>query len=63
MGRIKQELEGMGMRDIWKHASNNNNNIWVRITERYAYTIERKNIEVMMREKISLTFSSISRSI
>jgi hypothetical protein len=43
MGRIKQALERMGMRDIWKHASSNNKNIWVIITERYAY-IEKENI-------------------
>jgi hypothetical protein len=32
MGRIKQELERMGMRDIWKHERTNIKNIWVRTT-------------------------------
>jgi hypothetical protein len=44
------------MGDIWKHESNNNNNIWVRMTKRYT-DIEREYIEVMMRENISLMYN------
>jgi hypothetical protein len=32
LGRIKQELERMGMRDIWKHERSNIKNILVRTT-------------------------------
>jgi hypothetical protein len=44
----------LGMGDIWESGRNNNKNMWIRISKR-CVDIERQNMEVMMRDKNSLT--------
>jgi hypothetical protein len=34
MSRIKQEIERLGMGDIWESRRDNDKNIWIRMTKR-----------------------------
>jgi hypothetical protein len=58
---IKQELEGLGMGDIWINGEQNNRNVWREISRR-CVGIERQNMEASMREKRSLVFYNESKS-
>jgi hypothetical protein len=53
--KIKQELENLGMGDIWINGEENNRNIWREESKRCMDT-ERQNMEASMREKRSLVF-------
>jgi hypothetical protein len=35
LNKIKQELERLGMGDIWKNGEENNRNIWRGVSKRY----------------------------
>jgi hypothetical protein len=50
MSRVKQDLERLGMEDIWENGRNNYNNIWIRVSERCAGT-ERQNMDATMEER------------
>jgi hypothetical protein len=50
LNEIKQELEGLGMGDIWKKGEENNRNVWREVSKR-CMDIERQNIEASMKEK------------
>jgi hypothetical protein len=55
LNKIKQELEGLGMGDIWIMGEENNRNIWREVSKR-CMDIERQNMEASMTEKRSLVF-------
>jgi hypothetical protein len=55
LNRIKQELEGLGMGDIWIMGEENNRNVWREGSKR-CIDIERQNMEASMKEKRSLVF-------
>jgi hypothetical protein len=48
--KIKQELEGLGMGDIWIMGEENNRNMWREVNKR-CMDIERQNMEESMKEK------------
>jgi hypothetical protein len=54
MNRIKQELKKVGMGDIWVNVMNDDKSIWISINE-MCVDKEGQNMEVMMRERNSLT--------
>jgi hypothetical protein len=49
-GKHLDELESLGMGDIWENGTNNDKNVWVRISKRC--NIERHSTEVTTREKL-----------
>jgi DNA repair ATPase RecN len=49
LNKIKQELEGLGMGDIWINGEENNRNVWREVSKR-CVDIERQNMEASMRE-------------
>jgi hypothetical protein len=55
LNKIKQELEGLGRRDIWINGEENNRNVW-RVVSKRCVDTERQNMEASMREKRSLVF-------
>jgi hypothetical protein len=55
LNKIKQELEGLGMGDIWTMGEENNRNVWRKVSKR-CMDIERQNMEASMKEKRSLVF-------
>jgi hypothetical protein len=52
LNKIKQELEGLGMGDIWINGEDNNRNVWREVSKRCMDT-ERQNMEASMRKKIT----------
>jgi hypothetical protein len=57
LNEIKQELERLGVGDIWKNGEENNRNVWREVSKR-CVDIERQNMEASMIEKRSLVFYS-----
>jgi hypothetical protein len=55
LNKIKQELEGLGMGDIWINGEEYNRNVWREVSIR-CMDIERQNMEASMKEKGSLVF-------
>jgi hypothetical protein len=55
LNKIKQELERLGVGDIWKNGEENNQNVWRKVSKG-SVDIERQNLEASMREKRSLVF-------
>jgi hypothetical protein len=55
LNKIKQELERLGMGDIWINGEQNNRNVWREASKR-CVDIEAQNMEASMREKVSLVF-------
>jgi hypothetical protein len=51
--KIKQELEKLGVGDVWQSGGENSNNVWREVSER-CVDIEEQNMEASMREKRSL---------
>jgi hypothetical protein len=61
LNKIKQELERLGMRDIWINGEENIRKVWREVSKR-CMDIERQNMEASVREKRSLVFYSEWRS-
>jgi hypothetical protein len=55
LNKIKQELEVLGMGDIWIMGEENNRNVWREVSKRCMDT-KRQNMEASMKEKRSLVF-------
>jgi hypothetical protein len=55
LNKIKQELERLGMGDIWINGEENNRNVWIEVSKR-RMDIERQNMEASVKEKRSLLF-------
>jgi hypothetical protein len=55
LNKIKQELEILGMGDIWKNGEEDNRSVWREVSKRCVDT-DRQNIEASKREKRSLVF-------
>jgi hypothetical protein len=55
LNKIKQELEGLGMGDIWINGEENNRNVWREVSKRCMDT-EGQNMKASMKEKRSLVF-------
>jgi hypothetical protein len=53
--KIKQELQKLGMGDIWKNREENNRNVWREVRKRCVDT-ERQKMEASVREKRPLVF-------
>jgi hypothetical protein len=51
--RLEQELNSLGMGDVWRRGGENDNNVWKVVSKRWIDT-ERQKIEANMREKRSL---------
>jgi hypothetical protein len=54
LNKIKQELERLGMGDMWEIREENNRNVWREVNKR-CVDIERQIMEASMREKRSLS--------
>jgi hypothetical protein len=50
LNKIKQELEGLDMGDIWIMGEENNRNAWREVSKR-CMDIERQNMEASMKEQ------------
>jgi hypothetical protein len=50
---LEQELNSLGMGDVWRRGGENNNNLWKVVNKRCIDT-ERQKVEANMRENISL---------
>jgi hypothetical protein len=48
--KLEQELNSLGMRDVWRRGGENNNNVWKVVSKRCIDT-ERQKMEANMREK------------
>jgi DNA repair ATPase RecN len=48
LNKIKQELERLGMGDIWINGEENNRNVWREVSKR-CMDIERQNMEASVR--------------
>jgi hypothetical protein len=57
LNKLKQELEILGMWDIWKNGEENNRNVWKEASKR-CVDIERQKMEACMRDQRSLIFYS-----
>jgi hypothetical protein len=55
LNKIKQELERLGMGDVWRNGEENNRNVWIAVSRR-CVDIERQNMETSMKDKRSLVF-------
>jgi hypothetical protein len=55
LNKIKQDLERLGMGDIWINGEKNNRTVWREVRKR-CMDIERQNMGSSMREKRSLVF-------
>jgi hypothetical protein len=55
LNEIKQELEGLGMGDIWIMREENNRNVWREVSKR-CIDIDRQNMEASMKEKKIISF-------
>jgi hypothetical protein len=55
LNKLKQELEGLGMGNIWINGEENNRNVWREVSKR-CMDIERQNMKASMKEKRSLVF-------
>jgi hypothetical protein len=55
LNKLKRELEGLGIGDIWIKGEENNRNVWREVSRRCMDT-ERQNMEASMKEKRSLVF-------
>jgi hypothetical protein len=50
LNKIKQELEGLGMGDIWIKGEENNRKVWRELSKR-CMDIERQSMEASMKQK------------
>jgi hypothetical protein len=50
LNEIKQELEGLGMGDIWIMGEENNRNMWREVSKR-CMDVDRQNMEASVKEK------------
>jgi cell fate (sporulation/competence/biofilm development) regulator YmcA (YheA/YmcA/DUF963 family) len=48
--KLEQEINSLGMGDIWRRGGENNNNVWKVVSKRCTDT-ERQKMEANMREK------------
>jgi hypothetical protein len=48
LNKIKQELEGLGMGDIWIMEEENNRNVW-RVVSKRCLDVQRQNMEASMK--------------
>jgi hypothetical protein len=51
--KLEQEINSLGMGDVWRRGGENNNNVWKVVSKRCTDT-ERQKMEANMREKRSL---------
>jgi DNA repair ATPase RecN len=59
LNKIKQELERLGMGDIWINGEENNRNVWREVSKRRV-DIERQNMEASMWEKKDLWYITVN---
>jgi hypothetical protein len=55
LNKIKQDLKGLGMGDVWIMGEESNRNVWREVSKR-CMDIERQNMGASMKEKRSLVF-------
>jgi hypothetical protein len=59
--KTEEELESLGLRNIWKSRRNNDKKVWIKLDKRFFY-IEKQNAEAKMRERNSPMFCNGLRS-